>query len=741
MTNAIAAAALAYTSCGLSVIPIAPDGSKSPLVAWTPYQTELMAPDEIRRLFQPECGLAVIGGAVSGGLEVLDFDHPDIYPRWLELLGDTDPELAAVVAELPLVETPDDGRHLYYRCAAVDCNTKLAVAAKEFLGPYSKKKKRTLIETRGERGYVLAPPSPAACHETGRTYEHIGGVEPANVPTVSPEERQTLLQLARAFDEVPPEPAEQHRAPAAPDQEHARPGDDFNARTDWREILEPHGWTLARSTPDTTYWRRPGKTKGISATVGGASEWLYVFSTNAPPLDPGRSYTRFAAHAALNHGGNFREATRQLATDGYGEQRPAARAPDSYDGADCADTGDPWDDPDYYADPQNDVQAELIACGRAPDGRVAQSSPIDDLWASVTVAALTVQPKPRRWLLRHPDRDGAACAPSTGDGLLTRGIVGILSAAGGEGKTMALCGLAVSVATGRRWLGHFDVDRDARPGRVLLLLGEETAEEIDRRLYRVARHYQLDADEIQRCAEQLVAVPLAGVRAPLIGQSGETPHMHTLRRRLEQDGGKAGWSMIAIDPLARLCSGDAESDNAAATELLQSLETLTAVAGGPAVLLAAHSSKLARRMGQADSRGVTGLTDASRWHATLRSEGEDVMLELSKSNYSRPMPDPLRLARVGYGLLRVRTEDEQTARQEMAEQVRSEHLNADTGKLTNYLGDLGRPYRGGVDALSKAAGLSRDAGRSALAHARTLGLVAECGSTRDRTISIPKVAP
>ena len=204
--STIADAALAYLSCGLSVIPIAADGSKSPLVAWTPYQSALMTPDEAERVFPVGVGLAVIGGAVSGGLEVLDFDHPDAYPRWLELLEQADPELAALVTELPLVATPDEGRHLYYRCSVVEGNTKLATAAEPFRGPRSGKLKRTLIETRGERGYVLAPPSPAACHEVGELYAHVGGVEPANVPSIGPEERATLLHVARALDEVPPEP-------------------------------------------------------------------------------------------------------------------------------------------------------------------------------------------------------------------------------------------------------------------------------------------------------------------------------------------------------------------------------------------------------------------------------------------------------------------------------------------------------------------------------------------------------
>ena len=50
-----------------------------------------------------------------------------------------------------------------------------------------KLKPKTIIETRGEGGYFLAPGCPAACHETGRLYEHLAGPPLTEVPTITPE--------------------------------------------------------------------------------------------------------------------------------------------------------------------------------------------------------------------------------------------------------------------------------------------------------------------------------------------------------------------------------------------------------------------------------------------------------------------------------------------------------------------------------------------------------------------------
>ena len=74
--------ALAYLDAGLSVIPIKTDGSKSPAVkTWKPYQSERMGAEEAARHWGCAAppGYGIVGGAVSGNLEVIDFDDADAW--------------------------------------------------------------------------------------------------------------------------------------------------------------------------------------------------------------------------------------------------------------------------------------------------------------------------------------------------------------------------------------------------------------------------------------------------------------------------------------------------------------------------------------------------------------------------------------------------------------------------------------------------------------------------------------
>ena len=140
-------------------------------------------------------------------------------------------------------------------------------------------------------------------------------------------------------------------------------------------------------------------------------------------------------------------------------------------------------------------------------------------------------PQPHRCdggrLLTLPDAQG-------GDGLLPRGKVGILSAAGGTGKTAALVSLAVSAITGRPWFGYYRVPPTVT-GRVLLLLAEESEDDAYRRIWKVADALKLTVPERILLDANLIAIPLAGKHVALTAMSGsgliETPIAGMLRER------------------------------------------------------------------------------------------------------------------------------------------------------------------------------------------------------------------
>ena len=301
---------------GISVIPIRTDGSKAAAVEWSSYQKQRADAETVQSWFgNGHClGVAAIGGEVSGGLEAIDFDAPELAKDWADLLKQ---QGASDLLEcLVIVQTPSGGWHVYYRCSVVEGNQKLA--QKSDPTPDNPHGRKTLIETRGRGGYVLLPGSPAECHPSGRLYELKRG-DLSCIPQITPEERTLLLDSARVFDELPAQPKKTVDG-GARTKNGDRPGDDFNLRTGWAEILESHGAKRIYARGDIEHWQRPGKTgPGISATTNYAgSGLLYVFSSNWAPFEPETSYNRFAAYALLNHNGDFKAAAKELAKQGFG---------------------------------------------------------------------------------------------------------------------------------------------------------------------------------------------------------------------------------------------------------------------------------------------------------------------------------------------------------------------------------------------------------------------------------------
>lgn len=322
-------AALAYFKAGITIIPIKLDGSKSPaLNKWRQLHEQPPSEAAVTHMFRDrDVGLAVLAGKTSGGLTIIDFDRTGAFEAWRDLLDGLAPGL---LERLPVVQTPG-GHHVYLRATVCDRNTKLAMAAEKYRKPWEDKDKPAIhdvvIETRGQGGYVVAPPSPPQAHVSGIAYLHMSGPALTEIPTITESEYETLLNAARAFNEQA-KPAKEERQTTKPSKpgEGAKPGEDFDARASWHEVLEPHGWEAIRTIGDKTYWRRPGKKDGgISATTGHCGTKLWVFSSSAAPFEAERAYNKFSAYGLLNCGGDYATAARELRAKGFGEQRQPTR--------------------------------------------------------------------------------------------------------------------------------------------------------------------------------------------------------------------------------------------------------------------------------------------------------------------------------------------------------------------------------------------------------------------------------
>lgn len=311
--TAISKAALAYLDANLTTIPIALDGSKRPIGLWAEWVDHPPARAQVELMFKKQCGIAVVCGPTSGGLECIDFDQPGYYDNFAELVNEIAPGL---LDKLVRIQTPrGDGFHLYYRTNISEGNQKLAMLMIDG-------KRQTAVETRGKGGYAIVPPSPPEAHPSKRQYKHVGGPTLTNVQLITDEERGLLIDAARSMNLVAEDVVEEKHSVEVTLGGELRPGDDFNMRAEWRPLLERAGWKVIRQRGEVIHWQRPGKDgNGISGTTGHCGDKLYVFSSNAHPFTSGRTCSKFWAYALLEHGGNFANAARQARKEGYGSPR------------------------------------------------------------------------------------------------------------------------------------------------------------------------------------------------------------------------------------------------------------------------------------------------------------------------------------------------------------------------------------------------------------------------------------
>lgn len=345
--HSVTAAALALHHAGISVIPAAIDGTKAPMGAWKKYQKERMTPEQLRGWFDGgHPGIGIVPGAVSGNLEMLELEGRAVQEGILTELvrlaaaAGIDDTLTNLLLGY-LETTPSGGLHILYRLTdrPVPGNTKLAkrpARPDEYTGEEREILTRrpdavfhrTLIETRGEGGFVVTAPSHSTTHATGKPWQVMAG-GPSTIPSITSEQRHAIHTLCMTFDQTPhaePAPPARFAQPGQTSLEGTSPGDDFEARTDWSHILTD--WSIVGHRGHTRYWRRPGKKLGISATTGQATDRdrLFVFTTSTE-FESEIPYTKFGAYALLHHGGDHSAAAKALRGDGYGTPLPEQPRP------------------------------------------------------------------------------------------------------------------------------------------------------------------------------------------------------------------------------------------------------------------------------------------------------------------------------------------------------------------------------------------------------------------------------
>lgn len=289
---------------GLNVLP-ATKSLKRPNGSWREYREKRRAVDEA---FDCCDALAIVCGAISGNVEIIDFDAGAVdFDNWAERVAELDESAAQTLFSCVLETTQSGGKHLAYRCeTSVDGNLKLTTRAVDGAA-------KTTIETRGEGGIVIVAPTAG--------YTVVRG-DWAALPVVSAATRQTFLDAARSLSDAPKEPP---KTPNAVPRSIANEGDSI---ADWMRtqgiiprLLTANGWRYIETRGDNEHWRRPGKNDGVSGTLNLEKLCFYVFSSNAAPLEPNRAYSALQLAATFEFGGDEKEAARH-----YADERDSATA-------------------------------------------------------------------------------------------------------------------------------------------------------------------------------------------------------------------------------------------------------------------------------------------------------------------------------------------------------------------------------------------------------------------------------
>lgn len=313
----LTAAALAIRGAGISLLPIN-HRTKRPLnrllptndegkPVWEPYQRDIAPEETVVSWFRDGAlSFAVIGGAVSGGLLVLDFETERVYLVWCRAVG----ELAD---GLPVQRTGGGGYHVFCRCPEPGENQKLAWVECES----EESGRKILIETRGEGGYAVVAPS---LHPNGDYYRMISG-DLAHIPVIAQARADALVAAARKLDECPftrqererieRDAAEKHRRSVLPSRNgSAGVIEQFNAAHAVDDLLERHAYTRCGDR----LVRPGGRSPSVSVRNGRSCH----FSSN-DPLNDGKVkggigvHDAFDVYAHFEHDGDVAKAVKAAA--------------------------------------------------------------------------------------------------------------------------------------------------------------------------------------------------------------------------------------------------------------------------------------------------------------------------------------------------------------------------------------------------------------------------------------------
>jgi Bifunctional DNA primase/polymerase, N-terminal len=251
--------------------------------------------EQISRWWSGKYAGCNIGGRVPESMIVIDIDPRHGGDRSIAFLEDKHGPLPETLTTIS--GRGDGGRHLFFRRPP---------------GKLSAARLGTGIDIKTSTGYVVLPPS---IHpDSGEPYVRV------DAPVADPP--------AWVIELLAPEKTEKtaytitstrSRSPLSGHLSGSFSGsiaDTFSQTAMWSEILMPHGWSCLDGDPeaDGAKWVHPTATAKWSATIRNGCLFVYSSNTAFRVTESGNpiGYTKFRAHAVLNHAGDLSAAARSL---------------------------------------------------------------------------------------------------------------------------------------------------------------------------------------------------------------------------------------------------------------------------------------------------------------------------------------------------------------------------------------------------------------------------------------------
>ena len=329
------------------------------------------------------------------------------------------------------------------------------------------------------------------------------------------------------------------------------------------------------------------------------------------------------------------------------------------------------------SDPRNQLPQDILARTENRLQRISSCRGLQPLGLVNKNVFEFISEKPENFLLKDapemptlvtiPDENGNDTA------FIRKGIVGALIGAGGIGKTHWLAELALSVASGHKFLGHCSI---IKRGYVCIIMGENSDDDIWRLMRKtfkamfnlsgISPHDRevIESSQGNAIGCKVALLSVVGMNAAFINEDNRPSlFFEKILNDLKDKAPDDGWSLIILDPISRFLGSEAEKDNAAATQFVALMERITKECkGNPTVLFGHHMGKEAIRKeetDQADARGSSALTDGVRLQINLKglkaSDGKSphqIKMKVVKSNHTAVLAEQS-ITRDNWGCLRI----------------------------------------------------------------------------------------